>query len=146
MLLMPYQDDLEDCGEVLLDARIRVMPSCWFLLARMFVRVDGVSARIKETRLFHAFGADSGLPDGSIRVHVTVTWKELDLGPSASVADHANIPPRNLTIPTNINMATPSSNAGIQHLLRKPQELSENLPVVNDKYGIPQFYTLSITR
>lgn len=29
-----YQDDLDDCGEVQFSAKIRVMPSCWFILCR----------------------------------------------------------------------------------------------------------------
>ena len=29
-----YQDDLDDCGEVQFSAKVRVMPSCWFLLCR----------------------------------------------------------------------------------------------------------------
>ena len=49
-----YQDDLEDCGEVSFDAKLRVMPRCWFLLARMFLRIDGVIVRIRETRCVHA--------------------------------------------------------------------------------------------
>lgn len=29
-----YQDDLEDCGEVNMTAKIRVMPNCWLILLR----------------------------------------------------------------------------------------------------------------
>jgi hypothetical protein len=28
------QDDLEDCGESAFDVKVRVMPECWFVLAR----------------------------------------------------------------------------------------------------------------
>jgi hypothetical protein len=28
------QDDLEDCGEAAYDVKVRVMPACWFVLAR----------------------------------------------------------------------------------------------------------------
>ena len=54
-----YTDDLEDCGEVEVDAKLRVMPSCWFLLLRMFVRVDHVTIRMVESRYFHKFGTST---------------------------------------------------------------------------------------
>lgn len=63
-----YQDDLEDCGEVVFEAKLRVMPHCWFLLSRMFLRVDGVLLRIRDNRFFHRFGTDE--------VHLEVAWKE----------------------------------------------------------------------
>ena len=63
-----YQDDLEDCGEVIFEAKLRVMPHCWFLLSRMFLRIDGVMLRIRDNRFFHRFGTNT--------VHLEVTWKE----------------------------------------------------------------------
>jgi len=35
----------------------RVMPSCFFILLRFFLRVDGVVSRIFDTRIYHEFGA-----------------------------------------------------------------------------------------
>ena len=70
--ILLYQDDLEDCGEVVFEAKLRVMPHCWFLLSRMFLRVDGVLLRIRDSRFFHKFGTDA--------VHLEVTWKECKLG------------------------------------------------------------------
>ena len=110
--------------------------------------------------MFHAFDTDSATPDGSVRVHVVVTWKELDLGTPAPVSEEkAPVATSNiksafpvatsrpgLSNPVNVGaMPYNSSNTSIQHLLRKPQELSEKLPVVNEKYGIQQFYTLALT-
>ena len=34
------------------------MPHCFFILARLFVRVDNVLFRIHDTRIYHAFGSD----------------------------------------------------------------------------------------
>ena len=34
------------------------MPSCFFLLMRFFLRVDGVLSRIHDTRLYHEFDSD----------------------------------------------------------------------------------------
>ena len=35
----------------------RVMPHSWFILARLFVRVDNVLFRMYDVRLYHAFGS-----------------------------------------------------------------------------------------
>eukprot|EP00753_Platysulcus_tardus_P020579 PLAT8241.1.p1 GENE.PLAT8241.1~~PLAT8241.1.p1 ORF type:complete len:351 (-),score=112.10 PLAT8241.1:73-1104(-) len=51
-----FEDELHDEGTSELTIRVRVMPSCFFLLARQFIRVDGVMVRFNETRLFHKFG------------------------------------------------------------------------------------------
>ena len=32
--------------------RVRVMPSCYFILCRFYLRVDGVLVRVCETRVF----------------------------------------------------------------------------------------------
>lgn len=76
------QDDLEDCGEVTFEAKIRVMPSCWFVLSKLYLRVDGVLIRCRETRLYHHFAddlvvasIDGGVP--SPRIHMEVCWREL---------------------------------------------------------------------
>jgi hypothetical protein len=68
-----YQDDLEDCGEVIQDIKIRVMPSCWFILCRMFRRVDGAVVTIRDTRLYHEFGRDS--------IFIEIKWQQKDLLP-----------------------------------------------------------------
>mmetsp|Transcript_17031 Transcript_17031/g.32060 ORF Transcript_17031/g.32060 Transcript_17031/m.32060 type:complete len:439 (+) Transcript_17031:108-1424(+) len=63
-----YQDDLEDCGESAFDVKVRVMPACWFVLARLYSRVDGGRLVMRETRLFHEFGQD--------RVVMELTWRQ----------------------------------------------------------------------
>jgi hypothetical protein len=68
--MLLYGDDLEDCGEVTVDIKVRVMPSCWFVLLRTFVRVDGAIIRIRDTRLFHIFGSN--------HVSMEVQWREAD--------------------------------------------------------------------
>ena len=49
-------DDFGDNGEALLSARVRVMPTSFFVLMRMFVRVDGVLMRVIDTRVYHRYG------------------------------------------------------------------------------------------
>jgi type 2A phosphatase activator TIP41 len=54
-----YESELEDCGTATLAARVRVMPRCWFVLLRLFVRVDGGAVRLREARYFCRFDKDS---------------------------------------------------------------------------------------
>lgn len=51
-----YQDDLHDNGHSECRLRIRVMPQCFFVLLRHFLRVDGSLIRQRDTRLFCKFG------------------------------------------------------------------------------------------
>jgi hypothetical protein len=46
-----YEDDLHDNGVVSFTIKTRVMPTCIYVLARLWLRVDGVVLRVKETRL-----------------------------------------------------------------------------------------------
>ncbi|WVQ75824.1 hypothetical protein IAR50_005457 [Cryptococcus sp. DSM 104548] len=52
-----YEDELHDNGESMLNTRIRVMPHCFFILSRLFVRVDNVLFRMYDVRIYHAFGS-----------------------------------------------------------------------------------------
>jgi hypothetical protein len=79
---------LEDCGEISIEAKVRVMPNCWFALVRYFLRIDNVLVRSRETRLFHEFssargGSDS--PDEALKIHVEVLWREKHLDEDASL-------------------------------------------------------------
>ena len=53
-----YEDELHDNGASTLSVKARVMDLCWFALLRMFVRVDGVVVRVRDTRFFHQFGTN----------------------------------------------------------------------------------------
>ncbi|KAG7976634.1 hypothetical protein I3843_06G160100 [Carya illinoinensis] len=50
-----YEDELADNGVSLLTVKVRVMPSCWFLLLRFWLRVDGVLMRLRDTRMHCVF-------------------------------------------------------------------------------------------
>ncbi|RUP49383.1 TIP41-like family-domain-containing protein [Jimgerdemannia flammicorona] len=52
-----YEDELADNGTALLNVRLRVMPSCFFLLQRFLLRVDDVLFRMNDTRVYHEFGS-----------------------------------------------------------------------------------------
>ncbi|XP_057864826.1 TIP41-like protein isoform X2 [Cryptomeria japonica] len=53
-----YEDELADNGVSLLTVKIRVMPTCWFLLLRFWLRVDGVLMRLRDTRMYCTFESD----------------------------------------------------------------------------------------
>jgi len=54
-----YEDELHDLGTSAFSIKFRVMPTCFFVLARFWARVDGHDGfcRAFETRLFHRFGS-----------------------------------------------------------------------------------------
>jgi type 2A phosphatase activator TIP41 len=50
-----FEDELADNGMSLLTVKIRVMPQRMLLLARFFLRLDGVIVRIRDTRVYVEF-------------------------------------------------------------------------------------------
>lgn len=56
--LVLYEDELADNGTCKLSVKLRVMPTCWFVLMRMYLRVDQVLVRVVDTRFFHAYGTN----------------------------------------------------------------------------------------
>ncbi|OWF51675.1 TIP41-like protein [Mizuhopecten yessoensis] len=48
-----FEDELADNGTSILNVKIRVMPTSFFILMRLFLRVDNVMVRINDTRLYH---------------------------------------------------------------------------------------------
>ena len=53
-----FEDELADHGVAKCSVKIRVMPDCFFVLLRFFLRVDNVYVRFYDTRLYHEFGRD----------------------------------------------------------------------------------------
>ena len=51
-----FEDDLFDNGVSNLSVKIRVMEACFFVLMRLWLRVDKVYLRVYDTRVFHKFG------------------------------------------------------------------------------------------
>lgn len=50
-----YESELDDNGVSQLRVKIRVMPRCWYVLLRFFLRVDKVLVKLRETRMFCPF-------------------------------------------------------------------------------------------
>ncbi len=93
------------------------MPTCWFILTKFYVRIDHVVVKCRETRLFHKFGEVDN--EGRIILHMDVTWREKDLsreGPSAGSIMRTKYGKNN----------------------------TNDLPIINQIVGIPEFTTVSI--
>lgn len=53
--VMLYEDEMADNGITLLSCKVRVMPARLLLLCRLFMRLDGVMFRIRDTRVYIEF-------------------------------------------------------------------------------------------
>ncbi|TFK94222.1 type 2A phosphatase activator TIP41 [Polyporus arcularius HHB13444] len=56
-----FEDELHDNGASQLLVRIRVMPTCIFILQRFTLRVDNVLFRTYDTRMYHSFASSPPL-------------------------------------------------------------------------------------
>jgi type 2A phosphatase activator TIP41 len=95
------EDDLHDNGQVQFSAKIRVMPTCAYILTQLFVRVDQVLIRVREGRWLIEFGKGADADHdhhhcpGRIKIYRDVTWREC---PWNRLATHR--------LPTNIQAWT----------------------------------------
>ncbi|ORZ15475.1 TIP41-like family-domain-containing protein [Lobosporangium transversale] len=62
-----FEDELADNGTAVLTTKVRVMPSCFLILLRFFLRVDDVLFRIHDTRIYHRFGTNAVVRECSTR-------------------------------------------------------------------------------
>jgi len=96
--LVLFEDELDDNGCTKLSAKIRVMPSGFFVLLRFYLRVDNTLIRVHDTRLYHQVENDYILREYSEREDKTENlsvdreiWTDQNL-----IVDH-------LTIKTSAN-------------------------------------------
>lgn len=84
--IMLYEDELADHGCAQMSVRIRVMPDCFFLLCRFYLRVDGVLLRTCDTRIFGERGSSHLIREWSKREakynELSTTARENMLEPS----------------------------------------------------------------
>ncbi|KAJ3894198.1 type 2A phosphatase activator TIP41 [Lentinula edodes] len=66
-----FEDELHDNGSSALIVRIRVMPTCIFILSRFTLRVDGVLFRTFDTRIYSSLEND----EGTIVIRETTGWE-----------------------------------------------------------------------
>lgn len=73
-----YEDDLHDNGQVQYSIKLRVMPTCAFVLARLWLRVDQVVVRCRETRVLVDLTTtnNNSTTTTNPRLHRDVTWRE----------------------------------------------------------------------
>ncbi|XP_043928282.1 TIP41-like protein [Protopterus annectens] len=107
-----FEDELHDHGVSSLSVKIRVMPSCFFLLLRFFLRVDGVLIKMNDTRLYHEANTDYLLREYSSR--------------GSKISDLKHVPPPLYTDPNEI----------AQYLPLK-QTMYEKLEFPNGMDGVP---------
>ncbi|KAJ3365730.1 hypothetical protein GGF32_008128 [Allomyces javanicus] len=84
-----FEDELGDNGVSKFSVKIRVMPSCFFILARQFLRVDHVQYGFYDTRIYHAFGSDHVLREylaQSIDYDTVLARATREAGPPMNVA------------------------------------------------------------
>ena len=62
-----YEDEFADRGASKAYVRFRVMKDCFFLLQRSYIRIDHVTVRILDTRVFHQFTTNYLIRDFSHR-------------------------------------------------------------------------------
>ena len=70
-----FEDEFGDKGYCRANVRYRVMQDCFFVLQRVYVRVDQVCARILDTRIYHEFGTQKIYRDFAL---LESTYEELD--------------------------------------------------------------------
>jgi type 2A phosphatase activator TIP41 len=117
------EDDLHDNGEVQLSVKLRVMPTCAFILSKLFLRVDGVLMRVRECRMLVDFGRHKLFRD--------ITWRECKW---EDLATH--------DLPTDLKAWVPEGNKetpAFLHLLSK-------LPQTNLPKDLPPYAEMMLPR
>jgi type 2A phosphatase activator TIP41 len=111
------EDDLHDNGEVKLSVKLRVMPTCAFILSKLFLRVDGVLLRVRECRMLVDFGRHKLFRD--------ITWRECKW---EDLATH--------DLPTDLKAWAPEGNKETPAFLYLLSKLPQtNLPNNLDAYA-----------
>jgi len=102
-----YEDDLFDNGDSSYTIKVRVMADCFFILGRMWLRVDDTYLRIFDTRIFHAFGQNDILIE---TCHQEASKEKLhQIGKDFLLTDH-----RNCKRPEQVDKKLPSIHAETQ--------------------------------
>lgn len=99
-----FEDELGDNGISILSTKIRVMPTCLLLLCRLFLRIDNVIFRVRDTRVFIDFNTNKVMRE----------YKQQD-GKYQDV----------------LNKISVKSSSDPKALLRDPNWVSQNIPVLS---------------
>jgi type 2A phosphatase activator TIP41 len=101
--VMLYEDELADNGIAMLSCKIRVMPARLLLLTRFFLRLDGVTLRLRDTRVFVEFQT------GQVIREYTAREEKYDV----------------------VRQKLASTRNDVPAMLRDPNKLVELMPVVD---------------
>ena len=83
-----FECELDDNGNGQLSVKVRVMPSCFFCLQRMWLRCDGMRIRVFDTRMYHVFGTTTVVFEITRR---EASYEELkQMGMSTEDRDYTN--------------------------------------------------------
>lgn len=142
-----YEDDMHDNGYVSLRCKIRVMPTCFFILLSLFVRVDHVLIRQRESRLFCIFDIDKNHGDNGdnsnekgndhVRIYRDICWKEC---PWEKLGD--------MNLPSQIGSWRIEEEGGVQSMQqrRKIEGMLRKLPTMRLPKGIDSHSYFSFPR
>jgi type 2A phosphatase activator TIP41 len=128
--ILLYEDDLHDNGAVEYSIKVRVMPHCVYILGRLFVRVDHVLVRLRETRWLVELESSKNVlfsqnENKSATIYRDVTWREAawkDLGPKYG-------------LPSQLSAWTTDSSTREAQAF---QGLLAKLPLVDLPHEVPQ--------
>ncbi len=87
--VMLYESELDDNGISMLNVKVRVMQKRMLLLCRLFMRVDGVVVRVRDTRLYVDFDADLVIREYTAKEDTFENVKRVRIRPESSA-----LPPR----------------------------------------------------
>jgi len=147
-----YEDDLHDNGDVSMNIKVRVMPKCWYVLQRLFVRVDHVCVKCHEARYFCLLDNDgiSSVRDSQHpgnetlgvkvnRIYRDITWREATWEELVGLS----LPTDPAAWREDGNVAVPGGNgAGAARGTSAPPALASlltKLPVVTLPNDLPRF-------
>ena len=125
--LLLFEDFLHDNGISQLSLKIRVMPSCWFVLLRYWLRVDGVLMRMRDTRCFHAFGTKKIIREHSVK-EVPLTRPAPPMVMPMTMAPPAGAAPPTTSRPPDGATAPPTPHSSLLiPVIKTPEEAAQML-------------------
>ena len=118
-----YEDEMADNGITMLSVKVRVMPERLLLLSRLFMRLDGVLVRIRDTRIYVEFATGDVVREYVAREEGYEVVKRV----SIVVKEQPEICGRWLTWKQKLETGRDDALA----LLRDPNRLAEILPIAD---------------
>lgn len=70
------EDDMHDNGQMQYTLKLRVMPTCIYVLTQLFIRVDQVLLRVRETRVLVELTASDKDNRDARKIYRDVSWRE----------------------------------------------------------------------